>query len=138
MVTPQERPQESGFLLPLLNDPALREELVAAGEVKEWSEGTVIFREGDTGSSVFVVLAGWVEAISEEGYASDPLGPGSLLGEVSALNGQPRSATVRALGDVRTLELTALNDFIESHPDVGIEWLKLYGRRVEREGVRPI
>ena len=61
-------------------------------------ESEVIIKKGDKGESMFVVAAGQIE-ISDLGSdgASLTLSRGALLGEMSLLTGQVRSATVKTL-----------------------------------------
>ncbi len=76
-------------------------------------KGSWIFREGEPGDSLFIVLEGMVEVQkqlkdgSQQGLAK--LGEGAVLGEMSLLNGNaPRSASALALNDVKLLRLPAL------------------------------
>ncbi len=63
--------------------------------------GAVLFRQGDAGEQLYLVLAGRLLAtIAGEGGAAQPLGeigPGELVGESALLTGAPRSATVQSL-----------------------------------------
>lgn len=65
--------------------------------------GQVIFNEGDAGDGVYIIEHGHVlftTAISEtESRTMSQLGPGTFFGEMSVLDGQPRSATATATTD---------------------------------------
>ena len=77
-----------------------REHLFCAGEA--------IVRQGDAGSSMFVVLSGRVRVVLEPtGQEVAVTEAGGFFGEMSMLTGDPRTATVRAIGDVRALEISA-------------------------------
>ncbi|MCC6217808.1 MAG: cyclic nucleotide-binding domain-containing protein [Polyangiaceae bacterium] len=73
--------------------------------------GEVVFREGDDAREMFVVVAGEMEVLkrSKRGVEARValLGPGDWFGEMSILDVQPRSATVRALAPSRLLRITA-------------------------------
>ena len=73
--------------------------------------GETIFREGDDASAMFVVLAGEMEVMKKSRAAVDArvavLGPGDWFGEMSIVDIQPRSATVRALAPGRLIRITA-------------------------------
>ena len=73
--------------------------------------GETIFREGDDASAMYVVLAGEMEVTKKSRGAVDAriavLGPGDWFGEMSIVDIQPRSATVRALAPGRLIRITA-------------------------------
>ena len=73
--------------------------LLDRGEVKEYSEGEVLFREGDFPTVVVLVLTGkmhvFVERQGRELVLTD-VEAGAILGELALLCGIPRSASVRA------------------------------------------
>jgi len=73
--------------------------------------GTVVFREGDDASAMYVVLRGEMEVLKKSKRATESrvalLGPSDWFGEMSIVDIQPRSATVRALAPSRLLRITA-------------------------------
>ena len=79
-------------------------DLIRRFDGHEVAPGTVIIREGDAGQGLFVVLAGEVEVLKQDGgevagkeIALARLRAGEVFGEMSLLNNQPTSATVRAV-----------------------------------------
>ena len=75
------------------------------------SAGDFVFREGDDARDMFVVLAGEIEVLKQSKQGVEArvalLGIGDWFGEMSILDVQPRSATVRALAPSRLLRLHA-------------------------------
>ncbi len=73
--------------------------------------GETIFREGDEANAMYVVLAGEMEVTKKSRGAVDArvavLGPGDWFGEMSIVDIQPRSATVRALAPGRLIRVSA-------------------------------
>lgn len=73
--------------------------------------GEVVFREGDDANAMFVVLRGEMEVLKKSKRATESrvalLGPGDWFGEMSIVDIQPRSATVRALAPSRLLRISA-------------------------------
>ena len=73
--------------------------------------GEAIFREGDEANAMYVVLAGEMEVTKKSRGAVDArvavLGPGDWFGEMSIVDIQPRSATVRALAPGRLIRISA-------------------------------
>lgn len=75
--------------------------------------GKVLFEEGQLGDSVYVVVSGEVE-ISRRDPSGTPqpitsLGPQQFFGEMSLIDKEYRSATVRARSDCTLLHLSAEN-----------------------------
>jgi CRP-like cAMP-binding protein len=83
---------------------AVLEQLVGELELVELQAGDVLFREGEHGSSLFVVSDGEV-SVEAGGKALAALGPGTFFGEISLLTDLPRSATIRAIGRVELLAI---------------------------------
>jgi CRP/FNR family cyclic AMP-dependent transcriptional regulator len=81
--------------------------LVAAlrlqGVLRHYSRGDVIFSEGDVAERLFVLERGWVLIRSAGPDGREVVlglrGPGEVLGELSVLDGKPRSATAVAADD---------------------------------------
>jgi CRP-like cAMP-binding protein len=80
--------------------------------VVEVAVGTEVVKEGDAAREMFVVVDGELEVL-KEGPGVEVrlglLGPGDWFGEMSIVDVQPRSATVRALAPSRLLRLSAEN-----------------------------
>jgi CRP-like cAMP-binding protein len=73
-----------------------------------YAAGEPIVQQGETGQSLYVVLSGRARVVLEpSGQEVAVIGPGGFFGEMSMLTGEPRTATVRAIEDVRVLEITA-------------------------------
>jgi len=67
--------------------------------------GTVLTHEGDVGREAFVFVHGTAE-VTRDGVTVAEIGPGDVVGEMSLLDGGPRSATVTATSDIEALVLT--------------------------------
>ncbi len=68
--------------------------------------GAVLMRQGERGDDVYLLRQGQVEVVRHDGEGERvlaTLGPGSLVGEIAALTGSARTATVRCVTDVDTL-----------------------------------
>ena len=82
--------------------------IAAIVETQEVAAGKELFREGDPGDGLFLVVAGEIDVIKrgprgERSLAR--LGVGAVLGEISLLTNEVRSATGRATVDTRVLRL---------------------------------
>lgn len=72
-------------------------------DVRSFKTGDILFKEGDPGGELWIIKKGDVEIFRERSGRSFSLGTltkGELLGTMTALNGAPRSASVRAKSDV--------------------------------------
>lgn len=68
----------------------------------------VVIREGDPGDSLGVIVKGTVEVRKGDRVVAE-LTTGDFFGELSLIDGEPRSADVVATDDVTLLKLTATN-----------------------------
>jgi CRP-like cAMP-binding protein len=73
--------------------------------------GEMIFREGDLAHEMFVLLDGEVEVVKKSRVGREHrvalLGPSDSFGEMSLIDMQPRSATVRAVAPSRLLRVSS-------------------------------
>jgi len=124
--------------------PAESDALEDMGEPGAYAAGTVIFEQGGKADCVLLVRAGRVR-IAARGASGDEVvlaerGPGELLGDLSGIDGKPRSASVTALEEVRGLvvPLRAFRGFLMDHPRAAISLLELLSRRLREADARQI
>lgn len=81
--------------------------------------GHPIVEEDKEGVGFHLILAGTAEAIVGKTPVGT-LGPGGYFGEMSLLDGKPRSATVIATTELRTLALPSwtFNQLLDKHPEI--------------------
>ena len=122
-----------GFLAEL--DADERADLEQLGAVRRYRRGDVLFHQGDDAGGVVVLRVGHVKATmlsdGREVILAFP-GPGELLGELSAVDGQPRSATVRAVDEVEALVIpgSAFRAFLERRPRIALVLLRGVAERL--------
>ena len=86
--------------------------LLESGEVKEYSPGEMLLKEGDNATFVLLVLTGKMQVFVERNQRDVVLtdaGPGTILGELAVLCGIPRSASVRASDKSAALQWSAVS-----------------------------
>ena len=92
-----------------LGDDLLRD-LASSLTSKLVAPGEVVFREGESGRELFVLLDGEMEVSRKTPGGHECrmaiLGPGDWFGEMSVLDVMPRSATIRALSHSSLLVMT--------------------------------
>ena len=122
-----------GFLAELEADE--RADLEQLGAVRRYRRGDVLFHEGDDAGAVVVLRGGHVKATmlndGREVILAFP-GPGELLGELSAVDGHPRSATIRAVDEVEALVIpgSAFRAFLERRPRIALVLLRGVAERL--------
>jgi CRP-like cAMP-binding protein len=128
MFEPDTGPQEP-FLARLNAEEvaALRAHAVA----RHFARGATIVHEGEVPGRVVVIERGYAKVTATTEDGKDVVlafrGPGDVLGEVAALSGLPRSATVRVLDPIDALAIP-IGDFealLDRHPRVALELLKV-------------
>jgi CRP-like cAMP-binding protein len=105
-----------------LDDGALRRIGATLDDI-EVDAGEVLTIEGEPGEDSFVIVSGTAE-VSVAGHGIATLGPGALFGEMAALDGGSRSATIRAATSMRLLAAgpDGLETLLE-HPAVAVRVL---------------
>jgi CRP-like cAMP-binding protein len=95
---------------------------VAARTVEvSFPAGGVIARQGDVGSGLFIIASGSVRVV-RDGETIATLGAGEFFGELSVLDGQPRSAQVVAAEPTVCLALSTweFEAVVRERPDVAL------------------
>jgi CRP/FNR family transcriptional regulator, cyclic AMP receptor protein len=97
------------------------------------SAGTALTKAGAAGDSFFLIVDGRVSVETQVG-PGDPLHPGDFFGEMSLIDGEPRSATIRAITDVRLLVVHRVHFWrlLEKTPDLVRRILVVLSGRVRR------
>jgi len=65
----------------------------------------ILFRDGDTGNNMYVVLEGHL-SIFKNDFEIAQIGPGEIFGEMAIIDSKTRSATVKSAGESQVLEIT--------------------------------
>ncbi len=107
-------------LFGLLSDEE-RRGLAEVSPIHAFGNGESIVRQGDEGRSAYVVCKGRVRVSLDPGDAELAiLEPGAYFGEMSLLTGEPRTATVRAVGDCEVMEVASdqFRRFVLERPSV--------------------
>jgi CRP-like cAMP-binding protein len=123
-----------GMLSALGRDQAVV--LCRLGRPERFPEGSLLFKEGQVSGSVALILSGAVKASSlrEDGreIVFAVLGQGDVIGELSALDGRPHSATATVLEPAEVLQIPAddFRAYVEAHPQMALLLLKILGDRL--------
>ena len=104
----------------------------------ELKKGTVMTRQGAAGGLAFIIVTGRAEVV-RDGKRLALLGPGDVVGELSLIDGEPRSATVTATSDLEVLELDRadLLKLVTKVPPVMRKLLESLARRLRDADLLP-
>jgi uncharacterized membrane protein len=102
-----------------------------------YAEGDVIFKQGDEGSSLFIIDDGAVEISYGEGRGRVSLATlfnGQYFGELSLFDGAPRSATATASKQSRLIRLDRddLVDFVNKNPSAALRIIAEMSERLRQ------
>lgn len=121
-------------------DSVKEEQLVdvaARAEPVELGAGTTLFERGQAGHSMYVVVEGRIKAhIGEKTLAE--LGPHDVVGEMAALDPEPRSASVTAIEPTLLLRISNQNLqlLIDHNPDVARGIIKVLCARLRHDDAK--
>lgn len=105
--------------------------LQAATTEMQLAAGKLLTEQGEVGRHFMVIVEGSVE-VTRDGTQIAVLGPGSFFGEMSLLDGQPRTATAITLEPTHVLMLTtaAFNEVLATMPSVDRKLLTVLAGRL--------
>jgi CRP-like cAMP-binding protein len=123
----------------------IADDLAAVAEVivpRTFGAGEVVFREGDTGDTCYVVRAGHFRAVREHNDGRTitlaTFGPGEIFGELAMFDAERRSASVEALDDTEAAAIlgTDMRRLLRAHPDIAVKLLAALSRRLRETNER--
>ena len=119
--------------VPMFLDFSKRHLIRLAAETDEliFEPGQIIVREGDPGEALFVVLRGQGKVVRGKRKVAEVV-PGDFFGELSAIDGEPRTASVVAETPMQLLRLFrhTLTSLLRDEPQVITKLLDGIVRRV--------
>lgn len=121
--------------VPLFQDLSIKQlrKVVDLAEVARFMEGATLVKQGEIGDSFYVVLTGQAKVVAN-GRTINRLIPGDYFGEISLLDGGPRTASVLAETEM-TLVIITQRGFLAmlaKDPEITICLLEGMARTVRR------
>lgn len=109
---------------------------------RDYAAGEIIIHQGDPGHAAYLVIRGQVEVVAEGPVGArqlSRLGPEAIFGEMTLIDGRPRSATVRAVEPTSCLIITrTVLDRMMARADPVLRALLLASfRRLRAQNHRP-
>lgn len=112
--------------------------MAARGVEVRFAAGSVLLHHGDTTRHCYAIRSGEVLVTASSSQGSTVVlarrGPGTVIGELAALDGAPRSATVRAVTEVVADVLAAadLEALLREQPDLALAELRRLSRQMRQ------
>jgi CRP/FNR family transcriptional regulator, cyclic AMP receptor protein len=103
---------------------------------RRFQAGAVVFKEGDEGSTCYIVRTGRTRAIREHpdgrSITLAHFDPGDIFGEMAMLDGERRSATVEATEETETIAIlsTDMHRLLREYPDISVKLIAALGQRL--------
>ena len=119
-------------------DDAQAASLRASMDSVKISKGGILFKEGDEGEHVYVIVDGKLKLGTASGDGRENLlsilGPGEMFGELSLFDPGPRTSTATAVTDAKLLSLShaKLIPWLKGNPDVSLHLLARLAQRLRR------
>ena len=123
--------------LPL--DPRAQEELKKCGFPKRYPRGDLLFGEGERTDFAVLLCQGYVKiAVGARDRIVGIRGPGEIVGELAAIEEQPRSASVYAMDNVEAYWVPGdkWRDFVKNEWEFTIGVLRLMANRLREATTR--
>jgi CRP/FNR family transcriptional regulator, cyclic AMP receptor protein len=123
--------------LPL--DPRAQEELKRCGYPRLYPRGDLLFGEGERTDFAVLLCQGYVKiAVGSRDRIVGIRGPGEIVGELAAIEEQPRSASVYAMNDVEAYWVPGdkWRDFVKDEWEFTIGVLRLMANRLREATTR--
>jgi CRP-like cAMP-binding protein len=121
-------------------DPKFLQELFRNNPKRiEITSGETLFREGDTGDVMYVLLEG-AAAVTIGGVLFEELSPGSIVGEMSVVDGSPRFGTVTAHTpcNFAVVNREHFRFLVQEVPDFSLEIMRILIKRLKQCDLRVI
>ena len=103
--------------------------LIEMGEIVDLAPGDRLIGEGEVADALFVILEGELDVTKRSGTSEIPLarvGPGTLQGEMAALEGGRRLASVHAVtyAEALCIPVDAMRELLGAGPDVALSVIR--------------
>ncbi len=120
-----------------LDDGALYD-LASLLELKTYPKDKVVLKKGEPGTQLFILLAGKVGVIAEDGQRLAEMGKGEIFGEMSLLSGEPVSCSIHSLFETEAALLSIKNfkHVLKKYPVLQLFLLKMLVDRAQAMALR--
>jgi CRP-like cAMP-binding protein len=109
---------------------------------RRFEAGEIVFKEGDEGSTCYVVRSGRARAVREHpdgrSITLAHFGPGDIFGEMAMLDGERRSATVESIEGTEAIAILSadMHRLLREYPDISVKLIAALGQRLRETNER--
>src|ERR1700761_5968398 len=109
---------------------------------RRFEAGEVVFKEGDEGSTCYIVRSGRARAVREHpdgrSITLANFGPGDIFGELAMFDDERRSATIETLEDTEAIAILGgdMRRLLSEHAEIAVKMLASLGRRLRETNER--
>ena len=119
-------------------DEAAAVSLRASMDAVKIAKGSILFKEGDDGEHLYIIIDGKLKLGTSSGDGRENLlsilGPGEMFGELSLFDPGPRTSTATAVTDAKLLSLSheKVIPWLRQNPEVSLQLLTRLSQRLRR------
>jgi CRP/FNR family transcriptional regulator len=123
-------------------EPSDLERISGVAVPRSFEPGQVVFREGDSSDTCYVVREGRARAIRTHGDGRTitlaTFGPGDIFGELAMFEDERRSATVEAIEPISVVGVLGpdMRRLMKEHPEISARLVIALGRRLRETNER--
>jgi CRP-like cAMP-binding protein len=116
--------------------------VAAVASIDRFEADEVVFREGETSSTCYVISSGHACALREHPdgrvITLARFGPGDIFGELAMLDNQRRSATVQAVDELEAIAILGpdMQRLLGDHPQIAVKLIVALGRKLRETNER--
>ena len=105
---------------------------MTTGIEKDFQAGDTICRQGDSGEYIYILKKGSLGIYKDENLVSQYRLPGTILGEISIILGETRTASIKALtaSTVSVIRISLI-DMVRNFPSFTVKMLKTLAERLK-------
>ena len=110
--------------------------LLMGAKRRSLRRGEALFHKGDPGDGCYMVRKGIIKLSVSSPIGEQRVyalrGPNALVGELSLLDGLPRSTTAEAMTDAEVVQImrTSFLAELEAHPEISTDFMAMLARRL--------
>ncbi|MBV8432267.1 MAG: Crp/Fnr family transcriptional regulator [Solirubrobacterales bacterium] len=117
-------------------------QVAAVASLERFEPEQIVFREGESSSSCYVIRSGHACALREHPdgrvITLARFGPGDIFGELAMLDDQRRSATIKALDELEAIAVLGpdMRRLLGEHPEISVKLIASLGQRLRQTNER--